>query len=60
MLTRLNAIYRRKQRRWSCPHCNASGWSTPGQTYDPRTDHDRPAGGQCRAALVAKAQGTTT
>lgn len=32
------------QRRWNCPHCGTSGWSSDGQT----SPHDRPTGTSCR------------
>ena len=32
------------QRRWTCPHCHAEGWSADGAM----PPHDRSAGGSCR------------
>jgi len=40
--------YKIPQRRWTCPHCKTEGWETPSQTFDPRKEHARPDGRDCK------------
>jgi hypothetical protein len=42
--------YKIPQVRWTCPHCRAEGWRTPGSRINGRYDHARPNGTVCRKA----------